>query len=90
VVPIWKKYVVGFPLASTFPLSVTVLCVMLAGAPVVTAGLAALAVAGTSSASASTNNMAPRNIVPPVRKIAPIHARQHRAGANVAPKDMIS
>jgi hypothetical protein len=52
---------------------------MLAGAPVVTAGLAALAVAGTSSASASKNNMAPRNIVPSVRKL-PLSTPVNTAG----------
>jgi hypothetical protein len=71
-------------------LSVTVLWVMLAAPPVVTAGLAALAVAGASSASDSTNNMTPRNIVPPVRRICPIHARQHGEGANVSPPNVIS
>jgi hypothetical protein len=78
-------------LASTFPFNVTVLCVTLAAAPVVTAGLAALAAAGTSSASTSENNMAPRNMVPPVERCLPLSkARQHDRGANVAPLDMIS
>jgi hypothetical protein len=79
VVPIWKKYVVGFPFASTFPFSVTLLCVTLAGAPVVTPGLAALAVAGASSTSASANNMAPRNIVPPGQKL-PLSTPDNTAG----------
>jgi len=89
VVPIWKKYVVSLPLGSTFPFNVAVLGVMLAAGPVVTAGLAALAPAGASSASANAVNIAPRNMVPPVG-ICPIHARQHRIEPNVAPRDMIS
>jgi hypothetical protein len=69
--------------------------------PVVTAGRAALAVAGASSASASVITIAPRIIDPPRKKLtpeptasarmlAPIHAPQHGGDANVAPRDMIS
>ena len=75
---------VAFLFASTFPFSVTVVCVTLAAAPVVTAGLAALAAAGASSASASANNMAPRNMIPPVDEFAPIHEPTTRREARTS------
>src|SRR5215218_6681920 len=81
VVPIWKKYVVGLPLGSTFPFSVTVVCPMLAAAPVVTAGFAALAVAGATSATATAINMAPRNMNPSIDDLPLIQpaTTRHRA-----------
>ena len=57
---------------------------MLAAAPVVTAGFAALAAAGASSAATTAINMAPRNMNPPVDEFAPHHdptTRQQRATA---------
>ena len=66
--PYWKKYVVAALFGSTRPFSVAVVGVMLAAAPVLTPGLlAALAVAGASSASASAISMVPLScMVPPV------------------------